>query len=298
MILVEFEVKDKEMQYFYGVVNMSSFDIESFSKTADKYFVLDDIGKTGLKSLNEVHSILDYNTNQSLWHLHQIATENGAGSENVSLKVFLDDGTEIRAGNTFLVSTDSSIQPLLSRNSSFSSIISTLSEGTYYWQSNFTFFWGMGSEGSFYKVAVFQNQNPSFPTFERETSENYVILARNSVTSFKSNYLCTRILFLPNNYDVWKPFVSDIWFKWKIKLNFFKNFCEENIPKYNLEDNMKEVSNIGYQLDDFESEYIIWWTHLEMEINVKKNTELKERRFEDGLKYKAGDGQNHEEILY
>ena len=63
MIPVEFEVKGKGAQHFYGVVNMPSFDIESFFKTADKDFVLDDdckkcVGKSGPKTLNEVRNLL------------------------------------------------------------------------------------------------------------------------------------------------------------------------------------------------------------------------------------------------
>ncbi|MBQ1662576.1 MAG: adenylate/guanylate cyclase domain-containing protein, partial [Treponema sp.] len=63
MIPVEFEVKGKGAQHFYGVVNMPSFDIEAFFKTSNKDFVLDSdcarsVGPTGPKTLNEVRNLL------------------------------------------------------------------------------------------------------------------------------------------------------------------------------------------------------------------------------------------------
>lgn len=63
MIPVEFEVKGKGAQHFYGVVNMPQFDIEAFFKTSDRDFKLDQdcarcVGKTGPKTLNEVRNLL------------------------------------------------------------------------------------------------------------------------------------------------------------------------------------------------------------------------------------------------
>ncbi|MBR6296190.1 MAG: adenylate/guanylate cyclase domain-containing protein [Treponema sp.] len=63
MIPVEFEVKGKGAQHFYGVVNMPNFDIEAFFKTSDKNFVLDQdcaraVGKTGPRTLNEMRNLL------------------------------------------------------------------------------------------------------------------------------------------------------------------------------------------------------------------------------------------------
>ncbi|MCQ2577986.1 MAG: HAMP domain-containing protein [Treponema sp.] len=63
MIPVEFEVKGKGAQHFYGVVNMPNFDIVEFFSKGDPDFVLDDdcaiaLGKTGPKTLNEVRTIL------------------------------------------------------------------------------------------------------------------------------------------------------------------------------------------------------------------------------------------------
>ena len=63
MIPVEFEVKGKGAQHFYGVVNMPAFDIEEFFKKGDENFVLDEdcarcVGKTGPKTLNEVRNLL------------------------------------------------------------------------------------------------------------------------------------------------------------------------------------------------------------------------------------------------
>ena len=63
MIPVEFEVKGKGAQHFYGVVNMPAFDIEEFFKKGDDNFVLDEdcarcVGKTGPKTLNEVRNLL------------------------------------------------------------------------------------------------------------------------------------------------------------------------------------------------------------------------------------------------
>ncbi len=62
-IPVEFEVKGKGAQHFYGVVNMPQFDIEAFFKTADKNFKLDEdcaraVGKHGPKTLNEMRNLL------------------------------------------------------------------------------------------------------------------------------------------------------------------------------------------------------------------------------------------------
>ena len=63
MIPVEFEVKGKGAQHFYGVVNMPNFDIEAFFRTSDKDFVLDPdcaraVGKTGPRTLNEMRTLL------------------------------------------------------------------------------------------------------------------------------------------------------------------------------------------------------------------------------------------------
>lgn len=63
MIPVEFEVKGKGAQHFYGVVNMPHFDIEAFFKVSDKDFVLDAdcsraVGKNGPKTLNEMRNLL------------------------------------------------------------------------------------------------------------------------------------------------------------------------------------------------------------------------------------------------
>ena len=63
MIPVEFEVKGKGAQHFYGVVNMPRFDIEAFFKSADENFALDSdcarcVGPTGPKNLNEVRNLL------------------------------------------------------------------------------------------------------------------------------------------------------------------------------------------------------------------------------------------------
>lgn len=63
-IPVEFEVKGKGSQHFYGVVNMPNFDIEKFFRFGgNKDFVLDSdcakaIGKNGPKTLNEVRNLL------------------------------------------------------------------------------------------------------------------------------------------------------------------------------------------------------------------------------------------------
>lgn len=65
-IPVEFEVKGKGTQHFYGVVNMPNFDIEEFFKKGDsetKKFILDAdcekaVGKKGPKTLNEVRNLL------------------------------------------------------------------------------------------------------------------------------------------------------------------------------------------------------------------------------------------------
>lgn len=63
MIPVEFEVKGKGTQHFYGVVNLPQFDIEEFFLRGDKNFVLDKdcekaCGKNGPATLNEVRELL------------------------------------------------------------------------------------------------------------------------------------------------------------------------------------------------------------------------------------------------
>ena len=62
-IPVDFEVKGKGIQHFYGVVNMPGFDIEKFFKQSDPDFKADEdclkaVGATGPKTLNEVRSLL------------------------------------------------------------------------------------------------------------------------------------------------------------------------------------------------------------------------------------------------
>lgn len=63
MIPVEFEVKGKGAQHFYGVVNMPGFDIEGFFKGGNPDFVADPdcikaVGPAGPKTLNEVRTML------------------------------------------------------------------------------------------------------------------------------------------------------------------------------------------------------------------------------------------------
>lgn len=62
-IPVEFDVKGKGTQHFYGVVNMPDFDIEEFFSAGEKKFVLDKdcekaVGKKGPRTLNEVREML------------------------------------------------------------------------------------------------------------------------------------------------------------------------------------------------------------------------------------------------
>lgn len=63
MIPVEFEVKGKGAQHFYGVVNMPGFDIEAFFRQGDPDFTADKdcikaVGAEGPKTLNEVRTML------------------------------------------------------------------------------------------------------------------------------------------------------------------------------------------------------------------------------------------------
>lgn len=62
-IPVEFEVKGKGAQHFYGVVNMPEFDLEAFFKQGDPDFVIDKdcekaVGPNGPRTLNEVRTML------------------------------------------------------------------------------------------------------------------------------------------------------------------------------------------------------------------------------------------------
>lgn len=62
-IPVEFEVKGKGAQHFFGVVNLPEFDIEEFFKQGNPDFVADEdcikaVGKNGPKTLNEVRNML------------------------------------------------------------------------------------------------------------------------------------------------------------------------------------------------------------------------------------------------
>ena len=62
-IPVEFEVKGKGKQHFYGVVNMPHFDIENFFRSADKDFVADEdcldvVGEKGPKTLKALRILL------------------------------------------------------------------------------------------------------------------------------------------------------------------------------------------------------------------------------------------------
>ncbi|MBQ9630402.1 MAG: adenylate/guanylate cyclase domain-containing protein, partial [Treponema sp.] len=63
MIPVEFEVKGKGSQHFYGVVNMPQFNIEEFFKITDKDFKVDfdcarSVGPRGPKTLKDVRDLL------------------------------------------------------------------------------------------------------------------------------------------------------------------------------------------------------------------------------------------------
>lgn len=62
-IPVEFEVKGKGAQHFYGVVNMPHFDVEAFFRQGEPGFVADEdcvkaVGPKGPKTLNEVRNLL------------------------------------------------------------------------------------------------------------------------------------------------------------------------------------------------------------------------------------------------
>ena len=66
-IPVEFEVKGKGKQHFYGVVNMPNFDIEKFFSTENEKFEVDvdcerAVGPAGPKTLKEVRELLGIDT--------------------------------------------------------------------------------------------------------------------------------------------------------------------------------------------------------------------------------------------
>ncbi len=66
-IPVEFEVKGKGKQHFYGVVNMPNFDAEAFFKSEDEDFTLDPdcdkaVGPAGPKTLKELRELLGIET--------------------------------------------------------------------------------------------------------------------------------------------------------------------------------------------------------------------------------------------
>ena len=63
MIPVEFEVKGKGAQHFYGVVNMPGFDIQKFFQQGDSEFVPDEdclkaVGPSGPKTMAQVRELL------------------------------------------------------------------------------------------------------------------------------------------------------------------------------------------------------------------------------------------------
>ena len=63
MIPVEFEVKGKGAQHFYGVVNMPGFDIKKFFQQGDAEFVPDEdclkaVGPAGPKTMAQVRELL------------------------------------------------------------------------------------------------------------------------------------------------------------------------------------------------------------------------------------------------
>ena len=63
MIPVEFEVKGKGLQHFYGVVNMPGFDIQKFFQQGDPEFVPDEdclkaVGPAGPKTMAQVRELL------------------------------------------------------------------------------------------------------------------------------------------------------------------------------------------------------------------------------------------------
>ena len=63
MIPVEFEVKGKGLQHFYGVVNMPGFDIQKFFQQGDSGFVPDEdclkaVGPAGPKTMAQVRELL------------------------------------------------------------------------------------------------------------------------------------------------------------------------------------------------------------------------------------------------
>ncbi len=66
-IPVEFEVKGKGKQHFYGVVNMPNFDVEAFFKSEDEEFTIDPdcdkaVGPAGPKTLKELRELLGIET--------------------------------------------------------------------------------------------------------------------------------------------------------------------------------------------------------------------------------------------
>ena len=233
------------------------------------------------------------------------------------------------------------------RNSSSSSIISTLGEGTYYWQvtpyyvvnriglanpseirsfkieqrgeltaphlyipgegdfvnkskQNFTLSWGMESEATSYKVTVSQNQNLSSPVFSKETSENYVTLHGSDVASLKNGqyywgvtqldsegnesprsivrsfYILDgkfehRTVFPPNNYELWKPLVSDTRFTWKTNLNFTQHIqiaSDSDFNKIVFDSEASSTSFTGAVLN----EGTYWWRVVMNEGTFTSNT--------------------------
>ena len=233
------------------------------------------------------------------------------------------------------------------RSSSSSMIISTLPEGTYWWQvtpyyminrtglanpsevgtftinrqgelkppvlyapgngefvnkskNSLTLSWGMENEASSYKVTVSAMKSLNFPTFTRETAENFITFKGSDVSSLKDgeyfwavtqidsegNESATseirsfyaingkieqRTIFPPDGYSIWQPLTGDTRFTWKTNLTFTQHIQiakDSNFSNIIFDSETNNTSFSGAQLE----EGTYWWRISTQEGNFKNST--------------------------
>lgn len=233
------------------------------------------------------------------------------------------------------------------RSSSSSMIISTLPEGTYWWQvtpyyminrtglanpseigkfsvnqqgelrppvlytpgngefvnkskDSITLSWSMEREASSYKITVSAMKSLNFPTFTRETTENYITFKGSDVSSLKdgeyfwsvkqvdsegnesaaseirsfyaiNGKIEQRTIFPPDGYSIWQPLTGDTRFTWKTNLTFTQHIQIAKDSNFSDIIHDSETSNTSFSGVELE-EGTYWWRIISQEGNFKNST--------------------------
>ena len=167
-------------------------------------------------------------------------------------------------------------------------------------RNTITLSWNMESEASSYKLLVAKMQSLNFPTFTRQTNENYFTFrdlevshleegqyywavtqidsegnesGRSEVRSFyvMNGKIEQKTIFPPEGYVLWKPLLTDTRFTWKTNINFAHHIQVADDSDFNNIVFDSEISSTSYSGMNL-GEGTYWWRISTQEGNFKSAT--------------------------